>query len=74
VETDRPGFGAIKLTGKPGIRASDTAEIRFNDVRVPKENLIDEKEEKGFPQIMQLFCMAISVFPKSISPLKRRHY
>jgi alkylation response protein AidB-like acyl-CoA dehydrogenase len=55
VETDRPGFGAIKLTGKLGIRASDTAEIRLSDVRVPKENLIGEKEGEGFPQIMQLF-------------------
>jgi len=55
VETDRPGFGALKLTGKLGIRASDTAEIRFSDVRVPKENLIGEKEGEGFSQIMQLF-------------------
>jgi acyl-CoA dehydrogenase len=55
VETDRPGFGAVKITGKLGIRASDTAEVKFNDVRVPKENLIGEKEGEGFPQIMQLF-------------------
>jgi acyl-CoA dehydrogenase len=55
VETDRPGFGAIKLTGKLGIRASDTAEIRISDVRVPEENLIGEKEGEGFSQIMQLF-------------------
>jgi acyl-CoA dehydrogenase len=55
VETDRPGFGAVKLTGKLGIRASDTAEIRLSDVRVPKENLIGGKEGEGFPQIMQLF-------------------
>jgi alkylation response protein AidB-like acyl-CoA dehydrogenase len=55
VETDRPGFEAIKITGKLGIRASDTAEIRFSDVRIPKENLIGEKEGEGFPQIMQLF-------------------
>ncbi len=55
VETDRPGFGAIKLTGKLGIRASDTAEIRISDVRVSEENLIGEKEGEGFSQIMQLF-------------------
>jgi alkylation response protein AidB-like acyl-CoA dehydrogenase len=55
VETNRPGFGAIKITGKLGIRASDTAEIRFSDVKVPKENLIGEKGEEGFSQIMQLF-------------------
>jgi len=55
VETDRPGFSALKITGKMGIRASDTAEIRLNDVRVPKENLIGMKEGEGFSQIMQLF-------------------
>jgi acyl-CoA dehydrogenase len=55
VETDRPGFEATKLTGKMGIRASDTAEVRFNDVRVPAENLIGGKEGEGFPQIMHLF-------------------
>ena len=40
VETDRKGFEASKLKNKLGIRASDTAEISFSDVRVPKENLI----------------------------------
>jgi alkylation response protein AidB-like acyl-CoA dehydrogenase len=55
VETDRPGFSALKITGKMGIRASDTAEIRLNEVRVPKENLIGMKEGEGFSQIMQLF-------------------
>jgi acyl-CoA dehydrogenase len=55
VETDRAGFGAKKLTGKLGIRASDTAEVRFSNVRVPKENLIGQGEGEGFPQIMQLF-------------------
>jgi alkylation response protein AidB-like acyl-CoA dehydrogenase len=55
VETDRAGFGATKLTGKLGIRASDTAEVRFSNVRVPKENLIGQGEGEGFSQIMQLF-------------------
>ena len=55
VETDRPGFGATKLTGKLGIRASDTAEVRFGNVRVPRENLIGQGEGEGFSQIMQLF-------------------
>ncbi|UCB48223.1 MAG: acyl-CoA dehydrogenase family protein [Deltaproteobacteria bacterium] len=55
VERDRPGFQANKLKGKLGIRASDTAEIVLNDVRVPKENLLGGKEGQGFPQIMDLF-------------------
>ena len=55
VETDRSGFRASKLTGKLGIRASDTAELRFSEVRVPEENLIGTGEGAGFDQIMQLF-------------------
>jgi len=55
VETDRPGFRASKLTGKLGIRASDTAEIKLSDVKVPRQNLIGMKEGEGFSQIMQLF-------------------
>jgi acyl-CoA dehydrogenase len=55
VETNRPGFGATKITGKLGIRASDTAELNFSDVRVPRENLIGTEEGQGFFQTMQLF-------------------
>lgn len=55
VESDRPGFQANKLKGKLGIRASDTAEIVFNNVKVPKENLLGGKEGQGFPQVMDLF-------------------
>ncbi len=55
VERDRPGFQANKLKGKLGIRASDTAEIVLNDVKVPKENLIGGREGQGFPQVMDLF-------------------
>ena len=55
VETNTPGFQAKKLKGKLGIRASDTAEIVFNNVRVPKENLIGGREGQGFVQVMDLF-------------------
>lgn len=54
VETDRKGFKANKLKGKLGIRASDTAEISFNDVRVPCSNVIGELG-KGFEEAMYLF-------------------
>ena len=54
VEKGRKGFEASKLKGKMGIRASDTAELTFNNVRVPAENLIGEKENDGFKQVMQL--------------------
>jgi len=54
VESDRDGFTAEKITGKLGIRASDTAELIFEDVRVPEENLVGE-EGAGFLQQMQFF-------------------
>jgi len=54
VESDRKGVEANKIKGKMGIRASDTAEISFEDVRVPCENLVGE-EGKGFYQVMDFF-------------------
>ena len=54
IESDRDGFTAEKITGKMGIRASDTAELVFDDVRVPEENLVGNRGG-GFLQIMQFF-------------------
>jgi alkylation response protein AidB-like acyl-CoA dehydrogenase len=54
VEADRPGISKKKIHGKMGIRASDTAEITYEDVRVPCENLIG-KEGSGFHQVMHFF-------------------
>ena len=51
VETDRPGYKADKIRGKMGVHASDTANIFFNNVRVPKENLVGI-EGNGFFQLM----------------------
>ncbi len=42
VESDRPGFSVGKLEHKLGIRASPTGQPIFDDVRVPKENVIGE--------------------------------
>ncbi|PSQ18874.1 acyl-CoA dehydrogenase [Halobacteriales archaeon QS_8_69_26] len=54
IESDRDGFSSEKITGKLGIRASDTAELIFDDVRVPEENLVGT-EGAGFLQLMQFF-------------------
>jgi acyl-CoA dehydrogenase len=54
VESDRDGFEAEKITGKLGIRASDTAELVLDDVRVPEENLVGQRG-MGFLQLMQFF-------------------
>jgi alkylation response protein AidB-like acyl-CoA dehydrogenase len=54
VETDRPGYKADRIHGKMGICASDTANIYFNNVRVPGENLVG-KEGNGFIQLMKFF-------------------
>ncbi len=54
VESDRDGFSAEKITGKLGIRASDTAELVFDNVRVPEENLVGTRDA-AFMQQMQFF-------------------
>lgn len=47
VERTMPGFSSKAIKGKLGIRAGNTGEIFFEDVRVPKENLLGEEGE-GF--------------------------
>ncbi len=55
VETNREGFEANPLKRKLGMRASDTAEISFSEVKVPRENLVGEIEGNGFHQLMTVF-------------------
>jgi acyl-CoA dehydrogenase len=52
VETDRQGYKADRIHGKMGLHASDTANVFFNNVRVPKENLVGV-EGNGFIQLMK---------------------
>jgi acyl-CoA dehydrogenase len=54
VDRDTPGISATKLD-KLGWRASDTAELAFDNVEIPAENILGE-EGKGFPYIMQHFA------------------
>ena len=55
VDSDTPGITSSKLD-KLGWRASDTAEIAFDNVTIPANNLMGE-EGKGFPYIMQHFSL-----------------
>ncbi|MHB8771472.1 MAG: acyl-CoA dehydrogenase family protein [Syntrophales bacterium] len=54
VPADTPGITRTKIHGKLGIRASDTAEIAFEDCRVPQTNLVG-KEGQGFRELMHFF-------------------
>jgi alkylation response protein AidB-like acyl-CoA dehydrogenase len=54
VETDRKGFQANKLHGKLGIRANDTAEVSFSNVRIPASNLVGQLGY-GFRHLMAFF-------------------
>lgn len=51
VETDRPGFRRGRKLEKVGQPAADTAEMFFDDVRVPVTNLLGE-ENSGFAYLM----------------------
>jgi len=53
VEKGTPGFSAIKIKDKLGVRASETAELIFDNVRIPEENVIGEVG-MGFKQAMQI--------------------
>lgn len=55
IDRDTPGVSATKLN-KLGWRASDTGEIAFDNVKVPKENLLGGFNQ-GFYYIMQHFAL-----------------
>uniref|UniRef100_A0A7C4GA14 Acyl-CoA dehydrogenase n=1 Tax=candidate division WOR-3 bacterium TaxID=2052148 RepID=A0A7C4GA14_UNCW3 len=55
VEDGTPGFTFGKIEDKMGIRCSKTAELVFQDCRVPTENLIGGREGMGFIHTMRTF-------------------
>ena len=54
VETkDAEGYRCGRVLEKIGLKAQDTAELFFDDVRVPAGNLLGGEEGQGFYQLMQ---------------------
>ncbi len=51
VEKGTPGFFVTRKLKKEGIRSSETAELFFEDCRIPKENLVGE--EGGFYRVLE---------------------
>jgi acyl-CoA dehydrogenase len=53
VETENlKGFRVGRILDKMGMKSQDTAELFFEDVRVPAENLLGGSEGQGFYQLM----------------------
>jgi acyl-CoA dehydrogenase len=83
IDTDTPGFSVASKLKKTGWWASDTAELAFEDCRVPVENLIGQ-EGAGFLMIMTNFvterlmiagqCVAIAelAYRESVEYAKQR--
>ena len=53
IEKNTPGFSAVKIKDKLGVRASETAELIFENVRIPKDNVIGNVGD-GFKQAMKV--------------------
>jgi acyl-CoA dehydrogenase len=54
IETDEvEGFERGRNLDKIGMKANDTSELFFNDVRVPTANLLGSEEGQGFVQLME---------------------
>ncbi|RMI35225.1 acyl-CoA dehydrogenase family protein [Nocardia stercoris] len=81
VPRDAPGLTVARLEHKLGIKASDTAELRLEDCRIPADNILGSPEvnvEKGFAGVMQTFdntrplvaAMAIGVGRAALEELR----
>lgn len=54
VDSGTPGYTTADVGEKMGIKMCPTAELSFNDVRVPASNLVGQ-ENKGFYQVLEFF-------------------
>lgn len=82
VPREHPGVTVERLEHKLGIKASDTAVIRFDNARIPKDNLLGSPEihvEKGFAGVMETFdntrpivaAMAVGVARAALEDLRK---
>jgi acyl-CoA dehydrogenase len=82
VPREHPGVTVERLEHKLGIKASDTAVIRFDNARIPKENLLgnpDVQVDKGFAGVMETFdntrpivaAMAVGIGRAALEELRK---
>lgn len=65
VPTNLPGFQISRKLKKIGMRSSDTAELFFDDMKIPAENLIGVEGEGFIHQMMQFQHERFSALPMS---------
>jgi citronellyl-CoA dehydrogenase len=70
VPTDLPGFTVSRKLDKLGIRISDTAELFFDNVRIPASNLIGRENEGFIYQMMQFQHERFSLLPFACTAAK----
>ncbi|MFI5507974.1 acyl-CoA dehydrogenase family protein [Mycobacterium sp. NPDC051804] len=82
VPREHPGVTVERVEDKLGIKASDTAVIRFDNARIPKANLLGSPEiqvEKGFAGVMETFdntrpvvaAMAVGIARAALEELRK---
>ena len=82
VPREHPGVTVERLEHKLGIKASDTAVIRFDNARIPKDNLLGSPEvnvDKGFGGVMETFdntrpivaAMAVGIARAALEELRK---
>jgi acyl-CoA dehydrogenase len=82
VPREHPGVTVERLENKLGIKGSDTAVIRFDNARIPKENLMGNPEiepGKGFSGVMETFdntrpviaAMAVGIARATLEELRK---
>ena len=82
VPREHPGVTVERLENKLGIKGSDTAAIRFENARIPKDNLLGNPEiepGKGFAGVMETFdntrpvvaAMAVGIARATLEELRK---